>query len=60
VNTFNKNIEYENLSEIYQGCILETILQNKTPTKKLQQSNTDGSDSDDNDEGKHKEEKRRR
>jgi hypothetical protein len=58
VNTFNKNLEYKNLSEMHQE-LLERIQQNKTPTKGSQQSNMDRSDSDDNNEGesKDKEEK---
>jgi hypothetical protein len=53
VNTFNKNVEYKNLSEMHQE-LLETIQQNKMPTKGSQQSSTDRSNSDDNDEGKSK------
>ncbi len=53
VNTFDKNVEYKNLSEMHQE-LLETIQQNKMPTKRSQQSNTNGSDSDDDYKGKSK------
>ncbi len=53
VNTFDKNDEYKNLSEMHQES-LETIQQNKTLTKRSQQSNTNISDSDDDDESKSK------
>ena len=55
VNTFNKNVEYKNLSEMHQE-LLETIQQNKMPTKQLHQTNTDRSDSDYIDKSKSKDE----
>jgi hypothetical protein len=57
VNIVDKNVEYQNLSEMNQE-LLETMQQNKTLIKGPQQSNTDQSDSDDDDsdKGKGKEE----
>jgi hypothetical protein len=53
VKTFDKNVKYKNLSEMHPE-LLETIQQNKMPTKGSQKGNRNGSDSDDNDKGKRK------
>jgi hypothetical protein len=52
-NTFNKKVQYKNLSEMHQE-LLETIQQNKKLAKGSHRTNTDRSDSDDDDKGKSK------
>ncbi len=52
-NTFDKTGQYRNLTEMHQK-LLETIQQNKVPTKGSHQTHTDDSDSDYVDKGKSK------
>jgi hypothetical protein len=52
-NTLDEKVQYKNLSEMHQE-LLETIQQNKMPTKGSHQTNRDRSDSYDDDKGKSK------